>query len=369
MNGPILGKTYGQRNNFDKKRIQVISTFNGIGSFSEGMKQLGVNFNMNTVCEIDKSANETYYKNNLKKTHYNDINDMVKGQLVNDKADILIQTPPCQSFSMCGKRLGLESDNGNLFLTSIKLQKQLDSNIVIYENVKGLVSHDKSIGEYKSLINKNFGKKTIGHTLHRIETLLLEDTRYNYYWEVLNSCDLGLPQNRERIFIVGIKKELDTGFTFPEKRDLDFTVEDILEENVDKSYYFKNVSNHKSELTFQKKRPNRIHTIRKYTTMKYEKSRRIYSPYVSPCIVCNNESKFLINGRIRFLTPTENKRIHGFREGFEFVGSKTQRLKQLGNTVSPGVYKLLVGEILSSTTLNYSVNNTTYSKTLRKEVC
>lgn len=348
------------------KTITVISTFNGVGAFTESLKQLGVSFKMLMVCEIDKNPNKTYYENNeyIKENHTDDINELLKNIKQGTKTDILVQTPPCQSFSIQGLRKGLDSDNGNLFLTSINLQKKIDSNIVIYENVRGLLSHDKKVGEYKSLINKDY-KNTIGHTLHTIEKLLLEDTRYDYYWKIINSCDQGLPQNRERIFIVGIKKELDKGsFTFPKNIDLNFTVEDILEENVGENYFYKNTANHTLIPTNQKQRKNKIHTVSNYSdTMTYESTRRVYNPYVSPCITTNNNNKFMINGKIRHLTPTENKRIQGFREEFVFVGTqKTQINKQLGNTVSPGVYNNLLSQIFESVDLSKEIPQTLNKK-------
>ena len=385
-----------------------ISTFNGIGAFSDALKQMGIKLNPKFICEIDKKANNTFYANNkfdINK-HIDDIRELYKKVKKGLKLDILIQTPPCQSFSLAGKRKGLESDNGNLFLTAIKLQKKVNANIVVYENVKGLLSHHKgeytykgendSIfttqskkGEktlikekltliksvnlsYKSLINKDY-KNTIGHTLHTIEKLLLQDNRYNYYWKVINSANQGLPQNRERIFIIGIKKELDNGtFKFPQNRDLDFTVADILEDekNVPQNYYYKNTAKHPLNKTNQEQRKNKIHTIAKYDeTMTYEASRRVYAPYVSPCITCNNNSKFMIDDKIRYLTPTENKRIQGFSEDFKFIGTKTNINRQLGNTVSPGVYKNLFGEIFNVVSIEKEIISTstpTKSKKVRK---
>ena len=347
------------------KKFKIISTFNGIGSASEGLKQLNIDTDIHTICEIDKNANDTYFNNfpENKNKLVEDINDLEQNIQEGLKLDLLIQTVPCQTFSIAGGREGFESKNGNLFKTSIDLQKKVDSNVVIYENVKGLISHDKEKGEYESLINEEYDgkKKTIGLTLHTIETLLLQDTRYNYYWKIINSLDQGLPQNRERIFIICIKKELDKGFRFPKNKDIEFTVKDILETNVDHSCFYKNKQNHKLIPTNQVRRDNKIHTVGKYEdTMRYESTRRVYSPYVSPCITTGNNSKFMIDEKIRTLTVTELKRIHGFGEEYEFVGSKTQQFKQLGNTVSPGVYKNLLREVINSVSLFTPVNNPNY---------
>ncbi len=355
---------------FDGRKLNIITTFNGIGALSESFKQMNIPTDYHTVCEIDESANETYFYNfpeNRTKL-VKDIRDLENNVQKGLNLDILVQSPPCQSFSMAGRREGLNSENGNLFLTAINLQKKVDANIVIYENVKGLVSHDKSVGVYDSLINGEYSaKKGIGHTLHTIETLLLEDKRYNYYWKIINSADQGLPQNRERIFIVGIKNELDGGFEFPANSSLKYTVEDILEKEVEESFFYLNKSGHKLNPTNQPRRENRIHTLSKYDeTMTYESTRRIYAPYVSPCITTGNNAKYMIDGKVRTLTPVESKRVHGFSEEFKFRGSKTQQNKQLGNTVSPGVYVNLFISIFESLSLHTPVNNVEYTPDSRR---
>ena len=354
----LVAKIFGQK-------IKVLSTFNGIGAFSDALKQLGILSNK-IICEIDKKANQTYYTNNefIAENHIDDINELLETIQEGFNVDILIQTPPCQSFSIQGIRAGFESNNGNLFLTAINLQKKINANIVIYENVKGLLSHDKQTGAYTSLINSEY-KNTIGHTLHTIELLLLEDNRYTYYWKTINACDQGLPQNRERIFIIGILKELDTGFSFPENIDLEFTVADILEDEVDESFYYNNIANHRLVPANQVRRVNRIHTYGKYEGMTFQSTSRVHYPYVAPCINTNNYAKFLVNGRVRTMTQEEAKKVHGFSEKFRFVGPKTSRNKQLGNTVSPGVYKRLLVSIFSAlkTPKHTVANNIANNKT------
>lgn len=351
------------------RELKIISTFNGIGAFSDALKQLGILSNK-IICEIDKKANQTYYANNefITENHIDDINELLEIVPEGFNVDILIQTPPCQSFSIQGTRNGLSCDNGNLFLTAINLQKKVNANIVIYENVKGLLSHDKQTCVYTSLINNDY-KNTIGNTLHTIELLLLEDDRYNYYWKIINSCDQGLPQNRERIFIIGILKELDTGFKFPDNIDLQFTVADILEDEVAENFYYNNIANHRLVPANQARRANRIHTYGKYEGMTFQSTSRVHYPYVAPCINTNNYAKFLVDGRVRTMTQTEAKKVHGFSEEFKLVGPKSSQNKELGNTVSPGVYKRLSVSIFNAiktpkhTVANNITNNITNNKT------
>lgn len=380
-----------------------MSTFDGIGASSEGFKLTGTGIKIHHRCEINLDANNTYYANNefIKENFTEDINELYKSIPKGFSLGFLIQSAPCQSWSSQGKKQLLDSKNGELTLTAINLQKKVNANVVVYENVKGQITNgkyayfygtenneiietrtkksdkelekknliflDKVKDDYKSLINPNY-KGTVGKPFHILETLLLEDDRYNYYWQILNANNYGLPQNRERIFIIGIKKELDNGFKFPEvKEELDFTVEDILENDVDEKYFYNNVANHRLIPTNQERRKNKIHTVAKYAeTMSYESTRRVYAPYVAPCITTNNYAKFMIDGRIRTLTPTEAKRIHGFREEFKLVGPMTKQNKQLGNTVSPGVYKHLFLSILQAIKVPQNKEIQTY--TIKKSI-
>lgn len=359
-------------------------TFDGIGASSEALRQMAIGIETTERCELDKDANKTYYEN-FEKYQENltlDIYDYYKNVKKGKKYGLLTQSAPCQTFSSQGKKRLLDDEKGKLLLLSVKIQKKVDANVVVYENVKGLIQNGKHIyiykdkdgnetftrfqltmtekrekgyefirkeeSSFKSLINKDY-KNRVGVAFNEMEKELLKDKRYNYYWKIINAADQGVPQNRERVFIVGIKKELDNGFEFPEDVELRYTVQDILEKKVDNKFYFKDYDRYDIIPTNQKMRKNRIHTVANFdSSMSYETSRRIYSPYVAPCITTNNGSKFLINGKVRKLTPTENKRIHGFREEFKFVGSLTKQNKQLGNTISPIVYKNLFNSIFDS---------------------
>lgn len=362
-------------NSTDLNAISFISTFNGVGSFSESLEQLNIKIKEKIICEIDSKPNETYYNNFHKDTHIDDINELLRTIKPGKKVDVLVQSPPCQSFSMSGSRQGFLSENGNLFLTAIKLQNKIDSSITIYENVLGLCSHNKNylecdktgviknkdevVGKFDSLINNG---KEIGGTLHIIEKELLKDTRYNYYWKIISPNQLGYPQNRKRIIIIGIKKELDTNksFQFPKHKDLLFTVEDILEPNV-KTGIYSNPRKSPILKSNQEKRPSKIHKYGEYTKIPYSQSKRICFPYVSPCIMTREGNKFFIDGVVRNLTPTELKRVHGFREEFTFPEKSTKgsKQKQMGNTISPVVFIEIMKELQKYLNINV-LNNVNF---------
>lgn len=365
---------------------KILTTFNGVGTFSYALKLIGLKIDEQIYCEIDEVANKTYRKNNKFKlsSFVNDINKLLVKVKRGERFDFLVQTPPCVSFSSQGKRQGLKSLSGNLFLKAIELQKKVDSTVVVYENVLGLVHHEKYIytyrnefGEefetrtkksdkelknekltlinrvedsYSSLINPEYDgkKKSIGLTLRVIEEQLLEDDRYNYYWKVIDSSTQGVPEARKRIFIIGIKKEFDKSFKFPDNIDLKYTVEDVLEPEINESHFFKNSNNYELNISNQKKRRNKIHTYGRYVGIKYESDGRVSFPYVAPTITTNNNNLFLTKDGIRTLTQLENQRVHGFNDDFVFVGNKTEIDRQLGNLVCPPVYARLVISILNS---------------------
>lgn len=136
-----------------------------------------------------------------------------------DKIDILVGGSPCQSFSMVGKRKGLEDTRGTLFYEFARIVKESQPKVFIYENVKGLINHDK------------------GNTFETMKATF-DELGYKYYYQVLNAKDYGMPQHRERIFVIGFKdKKLD--FNFPEPIQLEYKMQDFLEDYTDSKYYLK----------------------------------------------------------------------------------------------------------------------------------
>jgi site-specific DNA-cytosine methylase len=262
-----------------EKPISVMSVFNGIGAFSESLMQLDIDYDMKMVCEIDEAANETFYANNEydKARHTDDINVLLDEVEENLDLDILCMTPECTSFSTQGSRKGFDSVSGNLTKVAIELFQKVQPKVLLLENVFSMTHHEKYIHTYKrkdgttfetykklskkefaktdleymgqhelylkSKINPDF-KNTIGRTFSITEQLFLEKNGkdYNFYWKKMSPNHYGAPQHRQRLILVGIRKDLDKGFQFPKEKDLEFTVADILEKDksrIDEKLYFK----------------------------------------------------------------------------------------------------------------------------------
>lgn len=195
--------------------LKVATLFSGIGTPEQSLKHLGIEHETVFACEIDKYARTTYLANNkAPKTFYDDVYN-IDGNKYKNKIDILIGGSPCQSFSIAGKRLGTSCPRGNLIYEYFRIVEESQPKVFIYKNVKGFLSIDK--GE----TFKNFVQS-------------FKDLGYTTYHQVLNTKDYLVPQNRERIYIVGFKDNVD--FHFQEKQELKLRLKDMLEDEVDEKY-------------------------------------------------------------------------------------------------------------------------------------
>ena len=208
-------------------KIKVTELFSGIGSQVAALKRLGVDYECVGISEIDKYAIKSYEGINGPTHNYGDISKIDRL----DYTDLLIYSSPCVDFSLAGKQAGLidtdgkQTRSGLLLEVGRLLMKMSDEKILpkylLMENVKNLV-----------------GKKF--KPAFDIWLKALEAIGYNNYWKVLNAKDYGVPQNRERVFVVSIRKDVDThGYTFPEPFKLNRRLKDVLETNVDEKYYLK----------------------------------------------------------------------------------------------------------------------------------
>jgi len=172
------------------------------------------------ACDNDKFVKESYFANyNINDQNwYNDVLD-INGKKYTNKIDLLVGGSPCQSFSMIGKRKGFDDTMGTLFYEFARVVKESQPKVFIYENVKGLVNHDK------------------GNTFETIKATF-DELGYRYSYKLLNAKDYGMAQHRERIFIIGFKDK-SNNFTFPENIPLEHKMQDFLEDYIDSKYYLK----------------------------------------------------------------------------------------------------------------------------------
>lgn len=204
--------------------LNMLSLFSGIGAFEKALDNLNIPYNLLAYCEIDKYASKAYSaihgvpeEKNLKDVTKVDILD------IEDRVDLITYGFPCQDISNAGKKKGFTDEDGNrtrsgLFFEALRIIDDYRPKFAIAENVKALVSK-KFTEEFKTVLES------------------LDEVGYNNYYAVLNAKDYGIPQNRERVFIISIRKDIDRGFTFPEPFPLELRLKDILDEEVDEKYY------------------------------------------------------------------------------------------------------------------------------------
>ena len=205
--------------------MKVLSLFSGIGAFEKALKNLGVDFDLVGFCEIDKYAAKSYcaIHDVAESLNLGDITKVDENALPKD-IDLVTYGFPCQDISIAGMQKGLLNDDGTrtrsgLFFDALRIIEATKPKVAIAENVK-------------NLIGKKFNAQ------FQVVLASLESAGYNNYFKVLNAKDYGVPQNRERVFIVSIRKDIDRGlFQFPVPIALNKRLKDVLETVVDEKYY------------------------------------------------------------------------------------------------------------------------------------
>lgn len=204
--------------------IQFLSLFSGIGAPEKALDRLGVEYNLVNYCEIDKYASKSYsaIHNVPESKNLGDITKVDTSKLPH--IDMICYGFPCQDISLAGLQKGLFNEDGSktrsgLFFEALRIIEDTKPAVAIAENVKNLTSK-KFAEQFEIVLNS------------------LDNAGYNNYWQVLNAKDYGVPQNRERVFIVSIRKDLDPGnFKFPKPFELMLRLKDLLENEVDEKYY------------------------------------------------------------------------------------------------------------------------------------
>ena len=287
--------------------MKFLDLFAGIGGFRLGMEAAGhecIGF-----CEIDKFARASYkaIHDTREEIELHDITT-VPDELIQSigHVDVICGGFPCQAFSIAGNRRGFEDTRGTLFFEIARFASILKPRILVLENVKGLLSHDK------------------GRTF---ETILeaLDELGYNVEWQVLNSKDFGVPQNRERVFIIGHLRGECGRKIFPIAK----------KHTNNKIMQLGNIMNTSS--FGGNPQCGRIYSVKG----------------LSPCLNTmqggGREPKILIDGKLRKLTPKECWRLQGFPDwAFESaakVNSNSQLYKQAGNSVTVNVIEAIAKEL------------------------
>ena len=212
------------RFNFFKKRkeepVKVLELFGGIGACTQAFKRVGIPFEVVDYVEIDKYACKSYNAMNGTDFKPQDICEWDK----DIKVDFVMHGSPCQDFSVAGKGLGGDEGSGtrsSLMYETIRIVEKLKPKYVLWENVKNVTGKKH---------RHNFDKYLVS----------LQQLGYNNYWQIMNAKDYGIPQNRERVFVLSIRRDCDDGYEFPEPFPLKLRLKDMLDDEVDEKFYLSN---------------------------------------------------------------------------------------------------------------------------------
>lgn len=319
----------------NKELKTFIDLFAGIGGFHIALAGSGLKCVYSN--EWDKFAQETYSAN-FGIIPDGDITNVDEKKIPNH--DVLCAGFPCQAFSISGKRLGFEDTRGTLFFDIARIVKHHKPKVLFLENVKNFAKHDNG----KTLI-------TVRETLDKL--------KYDVYYKVLNASHYGAPTSRERIYFVCFRKDLKIkNFIFPTPKENPTSLKDYLEGNNKTKRYIinrkdikiKNKTINKDIFGNYPQRPIRVGTINNGG-----QGERIYSPLGHAITfsaygggAASKTGAYLVNGKIRRLSPRECARVMGFPDTFKIPVSDVQAYKQFGNSVVVPVLKTIFEEIIKT---------------------
>lgn len=299
--------------------MRILSLFSGCGGLDKGFVEAG--YDVVWANDFDKYAVQTYQANFGNHIVLGDINEIAIADL--PAFDMLIGGFPCQPFSMMGEERGFEDARGTLFfriaeIIKYKIERNEKPRVVVLENVRSLKTHNK------------------GKTFKTILSILEKDLGYKVFYDILNTADYGIPQTRNRTYIVCFANET-ADFTFPEKQQLNITLQDLLESDVEDKYFLSDKI---------------LPTILSDGTGGYKAKSEIDLKIARP--LCATMAKMhracqdnyvTQNGRVRRLTPRECARLQGFNDDFIIPVSDSQAYKQFGNAVTVNVSRVVAQSV------------------------
>ncbi len=308
--------------------MTFIDLFAGLGGFRIALESFGARCVYSS--EWDKSVQKVY-ADNFGDVPEGDITQVDEKSIPNH--DILCAGFPCQAFSISGKQRGFEDSRGTLFFDIVRIVKAKRPQIIFMENVKNFAVHDK------------------GRTLEVVKTTI-EKLGYQFYQKVLNAVDYGVPQKRERVYMVCFRNDIDsTYFKYPKPFELKRHVEDFLlnDEKMIEDLYVERPDtfyNDKKDEQYSNK-PIRLGIVNKGG-----QGERIYSiKGIAITLsaygggVFAKTGGYLINGKTRRLHPRECARIMGYPDSYKICENRNQAYKQFGNSVIIDVLQLITIEI------------------------
>jgi DNA (cytosine-5)-methyltransferase 1 len=328
--------------------LTFIDLFAGIGGFRLALDSFGAKCVFTS--EWDKDAQKVY-KENFKDEVAGDITKIKEEDV--PKHDILCAGFPCQAFSISGKQQGFDDARGTLFFDVARIVKYHQPKILLLENVKNFETHDH------------------GKTLQTVKQILEEKTLlnlgYSIFYQVLNASNYGIPQKRQRIYILGFRNDLGiTNFDFPKPIKTCSNIKDLtLSDKETEKYVIKRTDiilddARKIEGNIKGSIINKAFRIG--IVNKGGQGERIYSENGHAITlsaygggVGAKTGLYLINGKIRKLAPRECARVMGFPEDFKISKSKTQSYKQFGNSVVVDVLQYILKEICNQKILEPKV--------------
>ncbi len=357
--------------------IRLATVFSGIGAIEHAFQRLGLKHEIVFAGDIEPNCKKSYFANyDIKEENwFNDIRDF-DARPYKGKVDFLVGGAPCQAFSMVGHRLGFEDARGTLFYEFARIVKETKPKVFLFENVRGLLNHDK------------------GRTWHVIHDIF-EELGYDVKYRVLNSCDYGIPQHRERVYCLGFKKKTD--FKYPAPIALEYVMYDFLEDYTYSKYFLKEkgvkfVTSHKNreksytqingDIQLCQKRNQQFNwhgdfvfhpqALDEIPNEKFDEfifdvkdveEKYYLSEKVAKYVLAGGTKNFKTStetdldiarpllqsmhkmhragvdnyvthkGRIRKLTPRECLRLMGFKDSFKIVVSDTAMYQQAGNSI------------------------------------
>ena len=368
---------------YPERTVRLATSFSGIGAIEHSFHRLGLKCQIQFAGDIDANCKKAYFANYpiTEQQWHTDVHDF-DAKPYKGKVDLFVGGAPCQAFSLRGKHGGFEDTRGTLFREFARIVIECQPKVFIFENVKGMLSHDK------------------GKTWNVIKETFENDCGYQVYFQVLNAKDYGIPQSRDRIYCIGFKQE--TEFKYPAPIALEKSMYDFLDVEFDKKYllkskgaqfvtrsinYQKSYTQVNGDVALCQKRNQQFNWHGDFVFQSEEDAKEKEIPELEKYFLSEKVVKYVMatgtknfyskpktdldiarpllttmhkmhragvdnyvttDGRLRKLTPRECLRLMGFSDNFKIVVSDTSMYQQAGNSIVVDVLIHIMNKVIES---------------------